>query len=45
MDITKVSYGVVGVFDISQVQNRETIQIEPVTKACSVEHIWKDNYS
>jgi len=24
-DMTKVSYGVVGVFDISQVQNRETI--------------------
>ena len=44
-DRTKVSYGVVGVFDISQVQNRETIHIEPVTKACSVEHIWKGNYS
>ena len=44
-DRTKVSYGVVGVFDISQVQNRETIHIEPVTKACSVEHIWKENYS
>ena len=44
-DMTKVSYGVVGVFDISQVQNRETIHIEPVTKACSVEHIWKENYS
>lgn len=44
-DITKISYGVVGVFDVSQVQNRETIHIEPVTKAYSVEHIWKENYS
>ena len=44
-DMTKVSYGVVGVFDISQVQNREAVRIEPVTKAYSVEHIWKENYS
>ena len=44
-DMTKVSYGVVGVFDISQVQNREAVHIEPVIKAYSVEHIWKENYS
>lgn len=44
-DITKVSYGVVGVFDISQVQNSEAIHIEPINKALSVEHIWKENYS
>ena len=44
-DTTTVSYGVVGVFDISQVQNREAIHIEPISKAFSVEHIWKENYS
>lgn len=44
-EMTKVSYGVVGVFDISQVQNSEAIHIEPINKALSVEHIWKENYS
>lgn len=44
-DETTIAYGVVGVFDISQVQNREAIHIEPINKAFSVEHIWKENYS
>lgn len=44
-DGTTISFGVVGVFDISQVKNRKAIHIEPVTKALSVEHIWKENYS
>ncbi len=44
-DTITVSYGIVGVFDVLQVQAKEASHIEPITKALSVEHIWKENYS
>ncbi len=42
---SQISYGMVGVFDISQVQSEEPLLMGSTAAANSLEHIWKEVYS